>query len=152
MRRRPSSATPLRIPVALLPEAIGQGWLFGRASRVQCGSRSYAHDGRCLECHSRPFHRVVCDIEAYPSVSGHYLARQFGLTLLDFLTMWTELEVCAKLMNVSAISLSREALRDRTALSRRLPPTCTVKTGYWGDLVVAVGWEASEAAQSQEPA
>ena len=131
----------VRLPEWFLPPSIGAGWLHPNRTPRPGVARSYAHDGRCLECTGNAPYRLACDIEARRSVAGRSLARRFGLPLSAFLELWTVLEVVSKLADVPALVLCRDALRNGKGIGGFISPRCTIRVGHWGDLVVAVGWE-----------
>jgi hypothetical protein len=101
-------------------------------------ARSYAHDGRVLECVPRPGYAVACDLESVNAPAAADLARRFGLEVDAFLVRWTRLEVEAKLLD---LPIGRLLDRAR-GLRLRTSAPFEVRTYRLDDLVVSVGWRA----------
>lgn len=122
--------------LAIVPPHVGAVSLHESPPSVRRGPRSYAHDGRCLECVAEPGYALAVDAEAFTAPAGRYLAERLGLAPGSFLALWTRIEVTAKLTGVPAA-----ALLQRVRAGGRLPRAeLQLRTVVEGDMVVSAGW------------
>jgi hypothetical protein len=122
---------------ALVPAEVGALTLFPVRPPRRRGSRSYAHDGRCLECVPAPGFELAADVEALDAPAAPELALRLGLDVPEFLAWWTRLEVTAKLDGVQAVRLLQRARRGKAV---EPPAGAVVRTAFGEDLAVSVGW------------
>lgn len=120
-----------------VPADVGRATLHPRPPERRGGARSYAHDGRCLECSPAMGYAIACDIEALGAPGAAEAARRRGLDVRAFLVLWTRLEVEAKLLSLP-IGVLLERARRLTLPSHDLE----VSTSHVDDLVISVGWRA----------
>jgi len=76
------------------------------------------------------------------SAAGELAARH-GLSIADFLALWTQAEVAAKLLGRPSLLAFRERLADN--------PMLTIRTGALQDLIVSVGWTHAAGTELSRP-